>query len=252
MFSDVKRSSKGTTRTSGFSASSVRLAERTFGSPSRSGRVHDLALEVRLVDDVRVDDPERADSGCGEVERSGRAQATGADEEDARVEEALLAVLADLRDEQVPAVARALLRGEHARDGHVEAVPLPVDEAAREVDDALVAELAERLRGECRPRSGRAVHDERAALVRHEALDALLESTAARVIQGSRDVPFLPLVGLADVDEERVLRRLEALVRLDRRDLVDLVLHLCEQLPVRRHYFRNYSVPWGQTWTHWV
>ena len=73
------------------------------------GRVDDLALEVRLVDDVGVDDPERADTGRGEVERRGRAEPAGADEQDARVEQALLALLADLGDEQVPAVARALL-----------------------------------------------------------------------------------------------------------------------------------------------
>ena len=70
----------------------------------------DLALEVRLVDDVGVDDPERADARGGEVERRGRAEPAGADEEDARVEDALLAVLADLGDQQVTAVARALLR----------------------------------------------------------------------------------------------------------------------------------------------
>ena len=31
----------------------------------------DLALQVRLVDDVRVDDPDPADAGGGEVERRG-------------------------------------------------------------------------------------------------------------------------------------------------------------------------------------
>ena len=72
----------------------------------------DLALEVRLVDDVRVDDPERADARGGEVERGGGAEPARADEEDARVEQALLPVLADLGDQQVAAVARALLGGE--------------------------------------------------------------------------------------------------------------------------------------------
>ena len=53
------------------------------------------------------------------------------------------------------------------------------------------------------------------------------------------DVPFLPLVGLADVDEERRSPPSEPLVRLDGRDLVDLLLDLCQKLSVRRHYFRN-------------
>ena len=40
----------------------------------------DLPLEVGLVDDVRVDDAERADSGGGEIERRGRAETACADE----------------------------------------------------------------------------------------------------------------------------------------------------------------------------
>ena len=69
----------------------------------------DLALQVRLVDDVGVDDPESADARRGEVEGRGRAEATGPDEEHARVQEALLALLADLGDQEVAAVAGALL-----------------------------------------------------------------------------------------------------------------------------------------------
>ena len=75
------------------------------------GRVDDLALEVRRVDGVVVDDPERADAGGGEVERRRRAEPAGADQEDARVEQLQLALLADLRDQQVAAVAAALLVG---------------------------------------------------------------------------------------------------------------------------------------------
>ena len=86
------------------------------------GRVHDLALQVRLVDDVGVDDAERADAGGCEVERRGRAEPAGADEQDARVEQALLPFLADLGDEQVAAVARALLRRER-RAGSVTSKP---------------------------------------------------------------------------------------------------------------------------------
>ena len=204
------------------------------------GRVDDLALEVRLVDDVRVDDPERAHACGGEVERGRRAEAARAHEEHPRVEDSLLPVLPDLGDQEVPAVARALLAGEDARDRHVEAVPLPVAEAAGEVDDVLVAELAERLRGEGRARAGGAVDDELARLVGDEALDPLLEPAASRVDR-ARDVAFLPLVRLAHVDEERGVGRREALVRLDRGDLVDLRLDSCEQVAVASHYFPNYS-----------
>ena len=77
--------------------------------------MHDLALEVRLVDDVVVDDPERADAGGGEVERRGRAEAAGADQQDARVEQPQLALLADLRDQQVAAVAASRCSGPSER-----------------------------------------------------------------------------------------------------------------------------------------
>ena len=203
--------------------------------------MHDLALKVRLVDDVRVDDPERADSGCGEVQGGRRAEAAGADEKNARVKEPLLPVLADLGDEQMAAVPGALLGREDARDRDVEAVALPVLEAAREVDDVRVSEVLEHLRGEGRARAGRAVDDQRASLVGHQAFDPLLEAATTRVDR-TRDVPLVPLVGLADVHEERPVQRLEALLRLDGGDLVDLALDLRQQLAIRRHYFPNYSV----------
>src|SRR5437667_12560385 len=116
-----------------------------------------MALEVRLVDDVRVDDPEPADARGSEVERCGRAEPAGADEQDLRLEQLELALLADLRDQEVPAVAGAPLRVERAVDLGRKAVPLPVGEAAGERADVLVAELAERARGERRALAGRAV-----------------------------------------------------------------------------------------------
>ena len=72
----------------------------------------DLALEVRLVDDVRVDDPEPADTGRGEVQRRGRAEAAGADQQHLGVEQLQLPCFADLGDQQVAAVARAPRRVE--------------------------------------------------------------------------------------------------------------------------------------------
>jgi hypothetical protein len=50
------------------------------------GRMDDLALEIRLVDHVRVDDAERADARCREVERGRRSETAGADQEDSGVE----------------------------------------------------------------------------------------------------------------------------------------------------------------------
>ena len=74
-------------------------------------RVGDLALEVGEVDDVVVDDAERADPGGGQVERGGRAEAAGAEQQHLRVEQLHLALEADLRDQQVARVALALLGG---------------------------------------------------------------------------------------------------------------------------------------------
>src|SRR6185437_7969704 len=103
------------------------------------GRVRDLALQVGGVDDVVVDDAEPADAGRGEVEARGAAEAAGADQEDARLEELQLAFDADLRDQEVAAVARALLGVERLWELRREAVPLPVGVAARERGDVLVA-----------------------------------------------------------------------------------------------------------------
>src|SRR5436305_1110419 len=81
----------------------------------RVERVRDLPLQVRLVDDVGVDDPERSDPGGGEIERRRGAETARPDQEDARVEQLQLALLADLRNQEMAGVARALLRRERAR-----------------------------------------------------------------------------------------------------------------------------------------
>ena len=132
-----------TTLTSGLSASIARFAESTFGVPRVFERVRDLPLQVRLVDDVGVDDPERADAGRSEVERRGGAEAAGADQEDLRVEQLQLALLADLGDQDVTRVAGALLGRERARQHDLAAVSLPVGDAADQRVHVLVAELLE-------------------------------------------------------------------------------------------------------------
>ena len=71
--------------------------------------VQDLALQVRGVDLVHVDDADRADAGGGEVHRGGRAEATGTEQEHLRLEQLDLAVDADLGQQQVALVAVVLL-----------------------------------------------------------------------------------------------------------------------------------------------
>ena len=74
--------------------------------------VDDLALQIRFVDDVEVDQAEGADAGGGEVEGEGSAEAAGADAEDLRRLELLLAFHADLREDQVARVAGDLFVGQ--------------------------------------------------------------------------------------------------------------------------------------------
>ena len=202
----------------------LRLAEAV-------GRVDDLALEVRVVDHVRVDDPERPDAGRGEVERGGGAEPTGADQQHAGAEQPLLARLADLGDQQVARVAAPLVGRERVGRLDGEAVALPVGEAAGERDDVLVAQVGERLRGERRAGAAGAVDDELTVAIGDEPFDPRLELAAGNV-HGTRDGALLPFVALAHVDEEGGVL---TLARLGRADLVDLGLHLRKQLSIGRH-----------------
>src|SRR5204862_4567397 len=128
------------------------------------------------------------DARRGQVERGGRAEPAGADQEDPRLEQLELALVADLGDQQVAAVAAALLRRERLRELRREAVALPVGVAAGERPDALVAELLERLRGERRAAARGAVHEDRPVAIRQLLLDARLE-VPARDVDRAGDVP---------------------------------------------------------------
>jgi hypothetical protein len=103
--------------------------------------VDHLALEVGEIDDVVVDDPERADAGRRQVERGRRAEPARAEQQHLRLEQLLLPALADLGDEQVARVALALLRAE--RLGHLDLVAavLPQRDPAGHRLDVLVAEV---------------------------------------------------------------------------------------------------------------
>ena len=93
----------------------VSSAESTFEDADPLGRMDHLALEVGHVDHIVVDDPERADPGCGEVQRGRRAKAAGAEQQHLGVKQLLLALRADLGQQQVAGVALALLGGQRAR-----------------------------------------------------------------------------------------------------------------------------------------
>ena len=166
------------------------------------GRMDDLALQVARLDDVEVDDAERPNAGRGEVQGARAAEAAGADEQHLRLEQLHLPGGADLRDQEVPAVARLLGRGEGRRRLDRQAVCLPREDAAGHVGDVRVAQLLELLGAEAGAGAASAVQDDLGGLVGDGRFDLLLE-LAARDEQGARDMAGVPLDLLADVDQLR-------------------------------------------------
>ena len=107
----------------------VDLGDRVAGAvdfePADVGAaVDDLALQVGLLDDVEVDDAQCADAGGGQIQQRRGAQPARADDQYARVLQPLLAVEAEVGQQQVPAVAGDLGGGEvrggfdQRRQGH--------------------------------------------------------------------------------------------------------------------------------------
>ena len=79
----------------------------------------DLALQIAGIDDVEVDDADRAHARGREIDQNRRAQAARADGQDPAGLDLALSHRADLVHDQVPAVALHLFRGQRfaARDG---------------------------------------------------------------------------------------------------------------------------------------
>ena len=69
-------------------------------------------MQIRLLDDVVVDDADRSDPRRGQVEQGRRAETAGADHQHPRVLEPLLAVDAEVRDHEMAAVAGHLIGGQ--------------------------------------------------------------------------------------------------------------------------------------------
>ena len=202
MFAEVRRSLYATTSTSGFSAVSACAGRLGLRHADAIRGVEDLPLQVRVVDDVLVDDADRADAGRGQVQAGGRAEAARADHQHLRGEQLQLARLAHLGDQDVAAVAAAAARRRARRHGPRRGRSASSGEAAGERRDVLVAELLQRLGGERRARAGLARDDHRRAAIGHGGLDARLQ-VAARDVHRALDRALLELVGLAHVDQHR-------------------------------------------------
>ena len=168
------------------------------------GVVDHLALEVRVVDDVVVDDPDRPDSGRGEVERGRGAEPAGAEQQHLRVEQLQLALDPDLGEQGVARVAHPLLLGQaRVADGR-QPGRLPGDDPALDHADVVVAERLElggHLRGAV---VGAAVQEQALRGVGGDLVEAL-DQLALRHVNGLGDVGLVPLVLLADVDQLRAV-----------------------------------------------
>src|SRR5690606_11428593 len=82
------------------------------------GLVQHLALQIRDVDAIVVDDAERADAARREIQRRGRAEPAGTDDENARAFELLLPRDPDFAQHEMSAVAHALGFGQKGALGH--------------------------------------------------------------------------------------------------------------------------------------
>ena len=139
------------------------------------------------------------------------------------------------------AVAGALLRGKRAgRDLERVAVALPVVDAAGQRDDVLVPELLERPGCERGAVAGGAVRDEWPCAVGDRLLDPRFEPAAGKV-DCAGDVALVPLLALADVEEDGRIGVVVELVCPFGVDLVDLLSGLLEKIAVRAHCFPIYS-----------
>ena len=163
--------------------------------------VDHLALQVGQVDLVVVDDAERADARRGQIQGGRGAEPAGADQQHLGLEQLLLPLEADLRNQQVARVALALLGRERDRPVEVVAAVLPQREAAGHHRHVVVAEqLLHRDRGERRAVLRGAVRDHPPVAVGDRLLDAGLQ-VAARNVHGAGDVAHLVLLLLADVED---------------------------------------------------
>ena len=79
--------------------------------------VNDLALQVARVDDVEIDQAQRADAGRGQVERERRAETAGANAEHARSLEFLLALDANFGQDEMARVAGEIVASQLGQRG---------------------------------------------------------------------------------------------------------------------------------------
>src|ERR1700730_3029361 len=80
-----------------------------LGASDILGAMNHLALEIREVHNVKINDAQSADACRGEIKREGRAQSAGPDTEYLGSLQPELTLHADLRHDQVPAITQDLV-----------------------------------------------------------------------------------------------------------------------------------------------
>ena len=79
--------------------------------------VDDLALQIGLLDSIELDDAQGADTGRSQIQQRRGTQSAGADHQHPGILEPQLRLGAEVRDDQVPAVAGDLIAGQLSSRG---------------------------------------------------------------------------------------------------------------------------------------
>src|SRR3954469_22612867 len=162
MFEASRRVSYFTTSTPGFRSLIARSAESTLAVPTPSvlwitwrwrfetSTTSSSTRPIVPTPAAAADEPYRPAARAREVERRRRAEPSGAEQQHLRVEQLELALHADLRQQDVAAVAILLVGVERTRRLYVEAAVLPERDAAGHRGHVVVAEQRlKRVGGEC-------------------------------------------------------------------------------------------------------
>src|SRR5437660_3353714 len=125
--------------------------------PNALGVVQDLALQVAIIDDIGIDNAKRAHARSGKIIGRRRSQTASADQQDSRVEQLKLSLLAHFRNEQVTAIPSGLRIRHHTRFGEPVTAILPLPKAAGHRYHILIAHLLQGAASDERAHTARTI-----------------------------------------------------------------------------------------------
>src|SRR4030095_5057969 len=112
-----------------------------FRRSDRGRPVKDLPLQVRLIDDVVVDQSNRAHAGSGKIDASRGAQSSSSNQENFALQKFELSRFADLWNSQMAAVSRHLIFSDFLRSHERHTIVLPVVKAPLHGVDIRIAQV---------------------------------------------------------------------------------------------------------------